>query len=254
MAHADLEVLIQRWSDGGYAVDMRFRTADGQADTELALNVPIKLDLAALLERSNDPQAYGRTLTGMFFADQRLLNAFLRVRGFVEGADIPLRLRMRLDPEAPELHAVRWESFSDPDRNEPIARGELVMLSRYLDSANLGRIVVPPRDELKALVAVVSPRDLAKFKLQPFDGDAEADRVRKALGDIPAATLVSGPGQPPVSLNAICDALRFGYGIFYLVCHGVLRDGQPMLCLEGEDGGAAWVAGDELARKIADLS
>ncbi len=60
MAYADLEVFVRALPDGGHAVDMRFRRADGSADSELASNVPITLDLAALNVLLGDPAVYGR--------------------------------------------------------------------------------------------------------------------------------------------------------------------------------------------------
>jgi tetratricopeptide (TPR) repeat protein len=251
MPYADLEVIIQRWPERGYAIDLRFRTANGEADTELAVNVPLALDFARLRELSNDPAGYGRALGDMAFADQIVRDGLLRVRAYADGAGLLLRLRLRLDPAAPELHAVRWEALYDVDSDRPFVSNERLLLSRYLDSGDLARIKLPALGEVSALIAVASPRGLARFGLAPFDGAAEAERVRAALAPIPAATLVSA--AEPVTLAAIIDALRFGYSILYLVCHGTLRDGTPYLWLEDAAGEVERVAGDELVRRIADL-
>lgn len=252
MPFADLEILIQRWPEGGFAVDLRFRDTQSDVDTELALNVPIGLDLEELLSLGTDPADYGRRLSAMLFAPAPLREGWLRARSFVDGAGIPLRLRLRLDPGAPELHAVRWETLRDPERDQPIVGSERLLFSRYLDSADLARIDLPPRPAVSALIAVASPQNLAEFQLAPFDGAAEAGRVAAALAPIPTTTLVSKPAA--VTIEAITEALRAGHDILYLVCHGTLRDGVPYLWLEDADRQVARIPGDELVRRVADLS
>lgn len=253
MPFADLEILIQRWPEGGFAVDLRFRDAQSDVDTELALNVPIGLDAEALLGLGADPADYGRRLSAMLFAPAPLREGWLRARSFVDGAGIPLRLRLRLDPGAPELHAIRWETLRDPERDQPIVGSERLLFSRYLDSADLARIDLPPRPAVSALIAVASPQNLAEFQLAPFDGAAEAERVAAALAPIPTTTLVSRPGAA-VTVTAIAEALRAGHDILYLVCHGTLRDGVPYLWLEDADRRVARIPGDDLVRRVADLS
>lgn len=253
MLFADLEVIIQHLPGSGYNVDMRLHKAAGELDAELALNVPVQLDLEALLAQSNDPEAYGRTLTTMVFSNQRLREAWIRARSYVEGSDLPLRVRLRLDMSAPELLAIRWETVFDIDQGLALARSERVMFSRYLDSGDLSRVQMPTRKELSALLVAVSPRNLARFNLSPIDVNAEAERVRRALGDIPASILVSGMSGAPVTLTAIIDALQAGPRILYLVCHGTMVKGTPYLALEDEKGEVSWVPGDELVARISDL-
>jgi hypothetical protein len=253
MLYADLEVIVQRLPAGGYAIDMRFRAEPGDIDRDLALNVPVNLDRALLLGDALDPEAYGRALTGMAFADQRLREAWITARTSAEARELPLRIRLRLDPADPDLHGIRWETVYELDRGTAIARSERFLLSRYLDSADLSRLRTPPREQVTALLVVASPRDLAQYRLAPFDATAEAERIRAALGDIPAATLVSGDNAGPVTLTALTDALRFGYSLLYVICHGQLVDGVPQLALEDETGAVEWVPGDVLARSIGDL-
>ncbi len=253
MLYADLEVIVQRLPAGGHAVDMRFRAEPGDIDRDLALNVPVTLDRALLLGDALDPEAYGRALTGMAFGDQRLREAWITARTSAEARELPLRIRLRLDPSDPDLHGIRWETVYELDRGTAIARSERFLLSRYLDSADLSRLRTPPREQVAALLVVATPRNLAEYGLAPFDATAEAARIRAALGDIPVATLVSGDSAGPVTLTALTDALRFGYSVLSVICHGRLLDGVPQLALEDEAGAVAWVPGDDLARSIGDL-
>lgn len=88
----------------------------------------MRLDRAALLEATLDPGEYGRRLTAMLFADERLRDAWRQARGFAHGAQSALRLR--LDP-ADDLHSLHWETIRDPISDMPLARNQQVLLSRY---------------------------------------------------------------------------------------------------------------------------
>lgn len=252
MPYAELEVLVERSPEGSHTVDMRFRAEPDDLDRDLASNVPISIDQARLLACAADPAAYGAALAAVLFTDQRLREAWITARTAAEARDYALRIRLRLDPNAPELHGVRWETVLD-DQGVALARSERFLLSRHLDSADMTPYTPPTRPEVTALLVVASPTNLGAFNLAPFDAGDEAARVRRALGDIPAATLVSGSGAGPVSLATLLDALRLGYGVLYLVCHGKIVRGEPFLALEDEGGEVAWVPGDELAACIRDL-
>jgi hypothetical protein len=253
MPYAELEIFIQRLPDGQYAVDLRFRQADGATDSDLASNVPITLDLTRLKALATNPAAYGRALTQMAFADPILVTAWSRVRGFAEGARVPIRMRMRLDANAPELHGIRWETLYDPERDQPLGSNENYLYSRYIDSGDMSRISVPNRDAALALVVVASPDDLNAYDLPPFDSSAEAERITTALHAIPTATLISNPTAPPVTMQAIIEALRYGYTMLFIVCHGRITNGEPFLFLENEQSQVEPVSGNDLVHQIANL-
>src|SRR5262245_37149880 len=104
---ADMEISLRR--EGlGYAVDLRFTSDAGSAQTHLIKGNPplVELDRDALLQASLDPHDYGQLLTGMLFADPRLRTAWAQVRAYVEGANASLRLRLRLDPRDDDLHSI----------------------------------------------------------------------------------------------------------------------------------------------------
>lgn len=252
MSYAELEIAVQCVPDGSYTIDMRFRAEPGDLDRELAINVPLSINKAALLASSTDQQAYGKALAAKFLTEQHLREAWLTARASAEARDLPLRLRLRLDPSDPDLHGIRWETMMD-NHGAALARSERLLFSRYLESADMTRFKLPTRAEVTALVAVASPSNLAQFSLAPFDAVAEAARITRALSDIPGATLVSGSSAGAVTLTALIDALRFGYSILYLVCHGNIVDGIPYLALENEQGEVEWVPGGELAERIRDL-
>ena len=113
MAHAKLE-LILRVAGDSHAADLRFRAPDSRAESDLLLGAPVAFDLAELLAMANDWPAYGMALTAQLFAQPLIREAWATVRGFMQGANTLLRLRLHIDPGAEALHALRWELLQDP--------------------------------------------------------------------------------------------------------------------------------------------
>jgi hypothetical protein len=117
-----------------------------------------------------------------------------------------------------------------------------------------------PRGDLSALIVIADPPGVSEYEqngepLAPIDVAAESQRVKKALGDIRKVELLSDPAKPGrVTLPAIVEALRDGYDILYLVCHGIMRktDDKPLLLLE-QGGGAAAVLATELVEGVSGL-
>lgn len=253
MDPADLELTLRRLSDGSTAADLRLRAPDSSRDAELALGVPAAIDLEELVFLALDAEEYGRALTAQLFGEPRLREGWVRAMAFAQGAGTAMRVRLRIDPAAEDLHALRWETLRDPATGRLLCRSERVIFSRYLDTDDLGRVRQGGRRALRALAAVANPPDLARFNLAPVNAAAEQARIAVALGGAPLTVLGRDAGHQPASLNQIVGALREGYPVLYLVCHGVIANGRPFLWLESDDERTGRVAGDELVRRIADL-
>lgn len=250
---ADLELCLRRQGDGSTAADLRMRAPDSSRDTELAVGVPVQIDAYELLFLALDHDAYGRALSAMLFREPRLREAWITARSFAQGAGTAMRLRLRIDPAADDLHALRWETLHDPVGGQQLCRSERTLFSRYLDTDDLSRVRAGRRPTLRALAAIANPPELARFSLEPVATDAEQARIARALGDVPLQVLGRDVGALPASLNQIIAALREGYGILYIVCHGVIANGRPFLWLEADDERTGRVAGEELVRRISDL-
>ena len=132
--------------------------------------------------------------------------------------------------------------------------GEQILFSRYLSSGDWRPVKLRPKGELRALVAVANPSDLAKYKLATVDVAGELERARAGLGDIPVTTLSADPQAGPVTLNNLAARLRDGFDILYLVCHGALVRGEPRIWLEDDAGAAAVVSGTELVQRLQELA
>jgi hypothetical protein len=254
MESADLELSLRRLDDGATAADLRLRLPDSNRDSELALGVPLSLDLDELIFLSLDAEAYGRALTAQLFHDPRLREAWITARSFAQGAGVAVRLRLRLDLAADDLHALRWETLRDPLSDQQLCRSERTIFSRYLETDDLARVRATQRPDLRVLAVIANPPELTRFNLAPVNSAAEAARIAAVLGQTPLSLLgrdCSAAG--PASLNRMIAVLREGCAVLYLVAHGMLANGRPFVWLESDDERTGRVSGDELVRRIADL-
>src|SRR5262245_17179104 len=192
MHYADLELSLRRWSGDDYVVELRCQPADAGAEApRIAASPPrLRLDFEALEDLQGDLHAYGQALSGMLLADARIPEALTQARRAAEQADTPLRLRLRLDADDDQIHSPRWELLQDPERGGFFFASERVLLSRYLDSADMTPLAARPRAELKALVVVANPSELEDYTLAPVDVEGEVARSQTALAGI-ATTLIA---------------------------------------------------------------
>ncbi len=248
MPQADLEILISQRSGASYGVTLRFRHPSTGQDK--ALSASWTLEEAALRSREHDPAAYGEELAAQLLVAPG-------ARGFVDLAlavaasqQTPLHLRLFIGPDAEALHALRWETLRLPGSPAPLAVGEWVRFSRYLNSDNWRPVAAPQRNALRALVAIASP-DVSGTTLAEVRTDEELAAARAGLGGIPAVELAAR-GQ--VTLANLLARLRDGCDILYLVAHGMLVDGEPHIQLEQAGGGRAWTPGRELAAQLGGLA
>ena len=104
-------------------------------------------------------------------------------------------------------------------------------------------------------MVIANPRGLDTQRVEqralpPITVDDEWERAKIGLGSI-SATKLAENGE--ASLGRIIPALREGFDIFYLVCHGALVDGEPLLWLEDENGAIARVRGMDLVLRLKDM-
>ena len=256
MCVVDVELAI-RPNGAGVVAEARLRQPGSQADAVLVTDVPIALDPAALLALVLDPASYGRALTTQIFPEGSVLrDAWRSARALADGANLPLRLRLRLPAGADNLHALRWETLRDPLTDVPLACDARLRLVRQLDSPDTRPITLGPRPDLRALLVVANPRDLGAYHLAEIDVEGEVGRVRRALGAIPLT--VVGDHEEAVSrratLGAVREALRAGPAILCLICHGQHTGADTTLWLEDEAGNTAHVAGSTFGEMIAQLA
>lgn len=253
---ADLEIGLHRRDAGSYAVEFRFSPPDSEAVVSIGQGhqAQVSFDPGELNELAYDPAGYGQKLTQFLFADPEVKTAFARARTSVQSLGVPLRLRLVIGPSAPNLHSLRWETLRDPESGSPLSTNENLVFSRYMSSLDWRPVRLRSRGELSALVMVANPAGLADYNLAPIEVEAEVERAKQGLGQIPVTVLPKLDGGKRSTLNNLIDHLRDrDYDILYLVCHGALVKREPWLWLENDQGNVARVSGNELVTRLNEL-
>lgn len=250
--YADLEITLSRWNADAYRVELRYSQPDSDVDIRLAPETPslAKFDPVQLQMLALDPNAYGTLLGANLFGDANVKTAFAQARANAQGQDTPLRLRLFIDSAAPELHAMRWETLRDPQDGSSLVTTERILFTRYLASQDYRRVTIKPQADLKALVFIANPSNLADYSLAPVDVNGEMDHAKSALGTLAITTL---DANQPATLNALAEKLRDDVDILYLVAHGGMIEGEPRLFLQGDDGKVSVVSGSDLVTRISEL-
>lgn len=256
MKYADLEVSIHRQNDDTYSVDLRLSRPDSdETRTDRGELKQASLDLNDLLDALYEPKEYSQKLTDGFFADSALKNFFSSYKSSVLSQDeMGLRLRFFVGSDVPELHRVHWELLLDPDTNAPISTGQNILFSRYLSSNDWRPVRLKPKGDMRALVVIANPADLAANKLAPIEADKELARATIALKDIPVTALPSNSSEHATLTGIIAKLRESEFDILYLVCHGALNStNEPVLWLEGDDGKVKKTSANDLVVRLQEL-
>jgi hypothetical protein len=255
--HAELEIVL-RWSrdDDTFDVGLAYDDPYDPLDRRDYVDAPMRIDTFELLDLVTDTDEYGRRLGAMLLTDSKVSSFYDRALTAAEVRDIPLHLRLLVDPRAPlRYHQIRWESLRDSTGTRVATRHNL-LFSRYMSTPDWRPVQLPAWHRLKALVVVASPAGLDQPRpgwpgsLDSVNVDVELTRVRSALADMDVIELA---GDGAATVNRIIAALDEGVDLFYLVCHGGMVGGEPHLCLEDDDGGLRVVEGSVLTERIAEL-
>ncbi|HLE51573.1 MAG TPA: CHAT domain-containing protein [Anaerolineales bacterium] len=262
--YTELEIGLFLREGDDYTVELRFNDPHDQASHSPVRGVT-QFNFAELRAKRLNPEVYGKGLSDSLFADANIRSYYDQVSAVAQTVNRPLRLRLNIDVDAPGLHDLRWETLRDPRTGYWLLTNENLLFSRFLTSTNWDRVQLRPKGDLRALVVIANPQDLAQGKYQvdnqtlaPVDVKGELERAQQGLGTILQDSLISDPSKPgQASLNNLTSRLREGYDILYLVCHGALLTKDPAgpyLWLEEDDGTAAVIPGIALVERIKDLS
>jgi len=250
---ADLELSLRRKNATRYAVDLVFSQPGSDVDVRPLINraSAVSFDMVELRSLNSDPAGYGRALGRMLFADENLTIAVAEARVAAQSQKRPLRVRLTIAADTPELHALRWETLHISGDKLPLALSEQVLLTRALASGDWRPVTLRAKGDLRALVVIAAPAGLERFNLAPIDAAAEQKRALVSLSNIPMETLAK-PGQ--ATLPNIAATLRDGYDILYLVAHGAIVDEEPWLFLDNGQGAVTQVSGADIVARLADLT
>ncbi|NTV63312.1 MAG: CHAT domain-containing protein, partial [Oscillochloris sp.] len=160
----DLLVRVSRRDVGaGYAYSVELcmeggRRIDAQEELQLDDYVEPQLSDAASLA------AYGLDLFNRLFSG-RLSVAFQQAWATAVSSDHLLRVRLALDPQAPDLHAVPWELLHFDDSGgmasaRPLATDGRIVFSRYIESETIPESTQINHRPIRLLLVIADPIDL----------------------------------------------------------------------------------------------
>jgi hypothetical protein len=249
-AYPELEIGLHRFDAEAWTVNLRFNDPESDEFDSRTIKTAL-VDVQHLRELQADDRAYGLLLGEALLTDAVIRERFATARTVAQARGLPLRVRLLFGEGAAELQQLRWETLREPQERDRLLTDEHLLFSRFLSSDEGVSVPFRPRAELRALVVIANPSDLAEYGLAPLDVAAELQRARTGLGDI-ACTELPGQGRP--TLADITAQLREGYDILYLVCHGAIRAGEARLWLEDETGRTQRLPGQELADRLRELT
>jgi|GEM_PF-1860708 len=235
----DLEIRIFKRAGAGYPVEITL--GDGQ-------NFPrgyLDADLAAWVS-SGDCVTDGQHLFAALMADENLRNAWARARGQAQRR----RIRLRIDPDAPELHALSWELLQE--EGVWLAADARAPFSRYLSVAEPWGACVEERP-LRVLAAIANPADLGAQGLPVLNAAQEKTVLEEAFAGVADKTLRLDFLDAPITPLRLERALQKGCHILHIVAHGTFdpRRRKGALYLEDDDGLTALVEDGALATLLA---
>jgi hypothetical protein len=190
---------------------------------------------------SGDLAADGQRLFDTLLADSELRSAWAEARGQA----VQRRIRLRVDPNVPELHTLPWELLKE-DGTMLSANGN-TPFSRYLTVSELWGGTVEGRP-IRVLAVISNPNDLESFyDLTPLDVDLEQSILEKAFLSLDENEVQLDFLEAPVTLERIEEALQTGYHILHYVGHGAFnkRRQQAALYLQDEEGDAQVIRDEE---------
>jgi CHAT domain len=203
--------------------------------------------------RCSTPRPTWSVMAAVLFGHPTTRQAWSHARSYTESCAIPLRVRLRLEQTASEIHGLCWESLQDPFSGRVLCLEERILFSRFIDSINSPPLRMPLRTELRGLVVVANPSDLASYGMAAIDTAREVRQAQVAFDNIPLTIIDGRAGRPRATLATLMEQLTSNYHILYLVCHGAISNGESYLWLEDEHGRTALLPARVFAARIERL-
>ncbi len=237
--YLDVEIRIFARQDAGYPVEVtlgREQTfSQGALVGDLLPWVP-----------SGDAVADGRRLFDALLGAGSARDAWIEARG----RSARRRVRLWIDVEATELHALPWELLHNGE--SLLAADAKTPFSRYLPLEKpWGRAQPQP---LRVLAMISNPADLeALYNLPAVDVATERQLLEQALFALEGEALTLEVLEPPATLARLETALQNGADVLHFVGHGVFnrRRQQAALYLQDEVGDTQIVRETQVVEMLA---
>jgi hypothetical protein len=257
--YIDFDLELSRYDEVRFTAVARRVDPGDKTPKRTEITTPLAFDFRALDEAKGDAEEYGRILTRQLFGDGGELQ--LELRGAIEAAaatqDRAVRFRLSLSQSAPRLHSLWWETLRDPgDETASLLTNENIVFSRHVYTSRGKALRDQKPVDLKALVAIAAPADLAAVRkagylpLAPIVYEKEMDSATRRLTGFAITSLAKSGAA---TIDGLFDALRDDdFEILYLVCHGAPGE-RPRLVLEDESGNRDLVDASEFVQRMQEL-
>ena len=170
----ELDLSILWWQKPcEYRVVGKFSDPNSDRENYILEPIHINIDVAQLQPLALDPDAYGRALTEMFFnqCEGAIREVYAKARA-AAGARDGLRMRLSIEKNARELHAVRWETLRDPTQDIPLLTQSNVWFSRFVSGETFSTRTSSGSGKVGALVVIANPSDIhTKWGQAQLDSD-----------------------------------------------------------------------------------
>lgn len=226
--YANVEIRILKQNINGYPIEL---TVDGTQQYIGGYLNPNDLPWVPSANSTKD----GEYLFDWLMADDRLKRQWAEIRG----QNAYRRIRLRIDADVPEIHAIPWELLRDTHSDhlpQTLAANNFTPFSRFI--AGSWQVSSPiPQRPIKLLIAIANPNNLAEYNLNEIDVDQEKAVIHKALEDISPDLLTIEFIKEPISPLNLAKALDIGPHLFHIVAHGRFnkRNGGALLYLANDD-------------------
>ncbi|PDW00638.1 CHAT domain-containing protein [Candidatus Viridilinea mediisalina] len=210
----DMLVRVQRATQAGQAVHY---TVELWLQGGRRLQSQAELALADFIEPTpGSPQAVavGFDLFNRLFSGP-LAVAFQQAWAALNARGRTLRLRLALDPAAPELHAIPWELMYFDDSGglappRPLAIDARVAFSRYIESARFDEGQPVAERPVRLLLAIATPNDLPRWNLAELDRAAEERDFRTRFSAVVASGQFRCDVLPTTTAPMLQESLQRG--------------------------------------------
>ena len=183
LTYPELEIGLHRWDAEAWTVDLRFNDPDSDGFDSSATTTEL-VDFQQLRELYADDQAYGMVLGQALLADPAIRERFARARAVAQSRRFRCGSACSLVRVLPSCISCGGRPSGSLRSSDRLLTDEHLLFSRFLTSDEGVSVPFRPRAELRALVVIANPSDLAQYGLAPLDIDAELQRARAGLGDI----------------------------------------------------------------------
>jgi hypothetical protein len=237
----------EKRADGFYPITARSDQGYGETDSTTWQALPDDYDfqdtlsyLRELIGRPKDAEDLGSQLRQFLFPPKVLALYNLSLAKVEAENRKGLRIRVRIDRNAPELSKIPWEYCFD-DKSF-LALNEQTPFVRYIETTERPEPITTP-EKVRILVVMAGPKDWPELK-----SDVEENWINESLNSLKQAGRVEVKVLPNATRGDLRRQFRrYDPHILHFIGHGKLLDGgEGALVLEDGSGNASTVSAKDM--------